>query len=43
VYDSVLIIGLVLGVGVENNADSMRGFRDKEWIHRFVKRNIELE
>jgi hypothetical protein len=35
VNDSVLIVGFVLGVGVENDSDSIRGFRDKEWVHIF--------
>jgi hypothetical protein len=34
-HDCVLIVSLVLGVGIENNPDSIRGVRDKEWIHNF--------
>jgi hypothetical protein len=35
-HNRVLIVSLVLGVGVENNPDSIRGFRDEEWIHSFL-------
>jgi hypothetical protein len=42
VHNCVLIVGLILGVSVENYSDSIRGFWDKEGVHIFAMSEVSL-